>query len=991
MINITVLKDAATARKKYELNEGKIETAGQYLSNATAMNYEVDNFQDMVDLFEDEFCLIHGTIDKDLEEFKIVSNGNENLEQNEYARTKQNFDYRSEYSICMLDIDDGTADDWKGIDHLVKDTRETLPWLEDAAIIAVPSSSNGVFLKETKKPLKKNGVCKWHLYFVIKSNLVQKFKTLSEDKAWFDGRGVIQLSKDGKMLVRQFFDSAVFSPERLDYNYQPEDTTGLLYFDKPDVEYFDGGYINSLPNNIYSEKAEELRNKAKEEIKPEAVKTHTEHLKGKGLSESYIQRKVVQRATHGDNNEVIYTDELIYTNYGLITVEDYFNNYSSTDTKWIPDPNTGEKYKASLFLDSESPYGFSIRSFKHGGTTYQLREKPTFESPLKCFELKENEYLGQKLTSLDDVNGVVYLYAGCGDGKTYAFSSQYDNTWLVSPLLIIVEQNTKEAIKHGIQYNEVNRLNDKSSRNIVVYDQLREVADKILMGFVKDQYQDINIVIDEAHSLFLDGYRNNALGYVETIIKNSHLFKSVILISGTHLPSDYSFEFDEWIFFDKPKKKKTYEGRNYAPKLDSKVYYALAKIEEAYQDDNVDGISVVVNSKETIEAISKVLEFDNKEHTIVYSGLKDPKTERFKKFGILNKDGFKILLGTNSIVEGININDQVNKVWKVFIGEFNPERIEQGTNRWRKAKEINVYHYNSLDHDNNNPLGVPEDKIESVYKSKQSINEAVEGMKDSIIHLLNNEWLNDEDKKRMINTYGSANLFDINFEHKRITLKPFAAQLIQKIVWLNRSRKFSLMSGALGQYEYQQTLFSDKFEPEIEKHVSKCIAEAKDERMEVKFNSIKLLAYTQKISTDEPEDNTDETYSQKVFDWMVELDDFSLLKGLPKEYNSQAAAIVVAVGELEKEVKSQRQEQAAEYFVDKIGEFFEVGKVYTDKELVAQLSLFESACKAEKVNYPHYSADTAKGAARVVREYFEVKRKQKTSKNPVRFVIEVKK
>jgi len=56
--------------------------------------------------------------------------------------------------------------------------------------------------------------------------------------------------------------------------------------------------------------------------------------------------------------------------------------------------------------------------------------------------------------------------------------------------------------------------------------------------------------------------------------------------------------------------------------------------------------------------------------------------------------GYNGLIGTNSLVEGINVRDELESCDVHIIGDISPERIEQVTNRFRNCTgTINVYHY----------------------------------------------------------------------------------------------------------------------------------------------------------------------------------------------------------------------------------------------------------------------------------------------------------
>uniref|UniRef100_UPI0028AA609B hypothetical protein n=1 Tax=Leclercia sp. TaxID=1898428 RepID=UPI0028AA609B len=76
---------------------------------------------------------------------------------------------------------------------------------------------------------------------------------------------------------------------------------------------------------------------------------------------------------------------------------------------------------------------------------------------------------------------------------------------------------------------------------------------------------------------------------------------------------------------------------------------------------------------------------DTKDTEEVQAFLKDPVLSHF------NFDG---VIGTNSIVEGLNINDDLKQADVIVIGKCSPERVEQVTNRFRKVNgTIHTHHF----------------------------------------------------------------------------------------------------------------------------------------------------------------------------------------------------------------------------------------------------------------------------------------------------------
>ncbi|WP_158700443.1 hypothetical protein, partial [Cronobacter malonaticus] len=109
------------------------------------------------------------------------------------------------------------------------------------------------------------------------------------------------------------------------------------------------------------------------------------------------------------------------------------------------------------------------------------------------------------------------------------------------------------------------------------------------------------------------------------------------------------------------------------------------------QQSNLPGI-ILVNNKEDIEdIIKKYSDLKFKEITA------DTKSDTVIKDMIKRStvDGSDYIIGTISVVEGLNFTDEFPEV-NVFIIHtertvFSTEQIEQVTNRWRNAEKINTY------------------------------------------------------------------------------------------------------------------------------------------------------------------------------------------------------------------------------------------------------------------------------------------------------------
>ncbi|MCG3691103.1 hypothetical protein [Aliarcobacter butzleri] len=140
----------------------------------------------------------------------IVSSKNINV-INAITRTKEDIGWNpSGLSFLLIDIDFGDIPNF-----ILNTAKEVLaflisldPELVHCGILILPSSSQRY---DTSKK-------SWHCYIkVCNANdlTVKHYAETLQSICWIKGLGNIKLSKSGSMLVRQVFDIAVFSPERL--------------------------------------------------------------------------------------------------------------------------------------------------------------------------------------------------------------------------------------------------------------------------------------------------------------------------------------------------------------------------------------------------------------------------------------------------------------------------------------------------------------------------------------------------------------------------------------------------------------------------------------------------------------------------------------------------------------------------------------------------------------------------------------------------------
>lgn len=141
---------------------------------------------------------------------RISSKKMNQLMENAITRTKECIGWNPGLSFILIDIDFGDIPDF--VLNTAKEVLDFLisldPELFHCGILILPSSS------QKFNPEKKG----WHVYIKcsnVNDVTVKQYAETLQSICWIKGLGNIKFSKSGSILVRQVFDMAVFSPERI--------------------------------------------------------------------------------------------------------------------------------------------------------------------------------------------------------------------------------------------------------------------------------------------------------------------------------------------------------------------------------------------------------------------------------------------------------------------------------------------------------------------------------------------------------------------------------------------------------------------------------------------------------------------------------------------------------------------------------------------------------------------------------------------------------
>lgn len=342
------------------------------------------------------------------------------------------------------------------------------------------------------------------------------------------------------------------------------------------------------------------------------------------------------------------------------------------------------------FYSKHLPNDFWIRHAPQGETfkfdrtfdRFEQAKKEANEKGWSYYELPVTGRYGEIHDVIDYVDGYNFLISDCGTGKSYTMMND-PMCIVLSPYTLLAEQTTKRDADGNLY--PMNNIFYGSA----TYDQASTLLKDHFEGGKKNRealnydYSKMTLVVDECHVLYNSSdFRRTAIRSVFAIMK---LFKRVIFMSGTARPEYFSnVKFHKVI-----RVCKHYPFTKKISIFDHHNVYGLAY--SVIQQSKIPGIILVNNKDDISDIISK------------YSGLKfkeitsDTKSDSIIKDMIKRStvDGSDYIIGTISVVEGLNFEDEFPEV-NVFIIHtdrtvFSTEQIEQVTNRWRNAKSINTY------------------------------------------------------------------------------------------------------------------------------------------------------------------------------------------------------------------------------------------------------------------------------------------------------------
>ena len=325
------------------------------------------------------------------------------------ARCKDDIDWSPNgKSFLLIDIDDGDVPDMKL--NLAEDVKNLLidydNQLAETAMLIVPSSS------QKYNTAKKS----WHVYIActnVSLANVKRYKTTLQSIAWNKGHGSIKVSKAGSLLIRQSFDMAVFSPERLilESVFSMDSATQFHTIDPLIQE----GILRdlSIPLATDIHKSNRLISLAKMDKRNEAYYLKENAKKEKFdtlLNTGYLETQAKIFVKQMFDDRLIPAETVICLNEPINGNLEYTAGYIKVNTSrfrgaYCADPFYMEEGTSKAYITQKG----NIYSYKQGGYTIELAAEYT-EILNKISSLNTNETIESKKALVKEIQ---YLCSSC--------------------------------------------------------------------------------------------------------------------------------------------------------------------------------------------------------------------------------------------------------------------------------------------------------------------------------------------------------------------------------------------------------------------------------------------------------------------------------------------------------------------------------------------------------------------------------------------------
>jgi hypothetical protein len=449
---------------------------------------------------------------------RIVTKAAERSSSDAIARAKANFIYlKGAGGVLMLDHDPSEYGPDMSAIELLELLIKIHPKLGEAAHIVRGSVSAGVHL-EGSNVAESLG---FHIYMpVLNAADIPRYGELLFKRLWLAGHGYIALSGNGSALIRTAIDSAVFSPERLDFVAPPVIQGTGVKWTPPSIVFHDGESLDTetlLDLNADEEtQLEKLIAKAKHSIKKASDLKQAEwgeskinELQQSGVSIDEARKTVELIVSRGSKD--LYGDYLLYFAHlqEPVSVFDVLDNPDLFDDKSLADPIEGIGYGSGsakfYWNDGDRP---CINSFAHGGQRYFLHKNTIANlksssyyrySDASKIDRDKNGLItaivGNVCTALDDPDFLGY-HVGFDEFRAEIMFHYGDRQWRLfsdehyTQLRLMLEAQgfkavSKELIRDAVHYVAIQNKFDSAQvwLNELIWDETPRIANFYIACF----------------------------------------------------------------------------------------------------------------------------------------------------------------------------------------------------------------------------------------------------------------------------------------------------------------------------------------------------------------------------------------------------------------------------------------------------------------------------------------------------------------------------
>lgn len=480
MIDITLFTSKTKLNKNYWLDKQgkKQKNSNAQMYSGKAKTVSVDSMSDFNEFLEglkSNQAIGLGTLEQGYIA-QITTSSNLNLGLDGYVtRSKQFFNFKPQATLALIDIDNAEFTLKEAHDYLIR----LVPQLAQTSMLLRHSSSSNVFRTDYSDYSEK---AKIHVYILINDGLaITDLKDRLNFAGWIDGKGHIELSSSGALLERNFFDMAVFSPERLIFESKPVVGDGLMYL-KMDSIIQEGIPLDATTlvlNDHERITLSGLISEAKHSLKPQS-----EILKHEFKKE--VKTKFTDKAQNVTDNELenliennLLPDSLLLHSkqHGFVSVRDVALNPSKFENDNFSDPLQPEstEFRAKLYINEVN---IVIHSFRHGGIKYVIPDQfsETYAALLKAFFNKE------KFIVIDDKKIKVQLSYEAFLGQKIEYSPRH-----------FLKENTTTFLEYVTNRHVTNEADLNYFLNLTIshYSKRSEISEefrKLLQNTAKNIY-----------------------------------------------------------------------------------------------------------------------------------------------------------------------------------------------------------------------------------------------------------------------------------------------------------------------------------------------------------------------------------------------------------------------------------------------------------------------------------------------------------------------